>query len=165
MANLYELMKDYESLQDAVEDDDVSEEDLELLLKAMEDTQGDLRTKVDNICRLLRNVGGEEEKFQAEERRLAARRKSLSNKRKRIKAWLKMSMDLLDIEKLKTEMFEVSIVDQGFRLSVVNETELPHEFVRVKRSPDMTRLNKAYKEDGEIPPGCELVPRKAMRIR
>lgn len=165
MANLYELMTDFESLQTAVEDDDVSEEDLDLLLKELENTKGDLRVKVDNICRLIRNVDAEKEKFKAEEARLAARRKALDGKSKKIHAWLKFSMDLLDIEKLKTEMFEVAIVDQGFRIAVINQDELPAEYIRVKKSPDMTRLNKAYKEDGEIPPGCELVPRKAMRIR
>lgn len=165
MANLYELMSDFAELQAAVEDDDVGEERLDELLQAIEETKGSLTQKVDNICRLIRNVDAEEEKFRNEERRLATRRKAKANKAARIRDWLKSSLDLLDLDKVKTDIFEVSIVEQGHRIIVTDESMLPEEFMRVKRSPDMTRLNKAYKEDGEIPPGCDVVLTKAMRIR
>jgi hypothetical protein len=165
MANLYELMSEYDALQAALEDDELTDEVLDKLLEQIEEAQGTLRSKVDNICRLLSNVGGDVEKFRSEERRLGKRRKAMENKANRICAWLKASMDLIDIEKVKTDIFEVSIVEQGHRIIVVDESKLPEEFMRVKRSPDMTRLNKAYKEDGEIPPGCDVVLQKAMRIR
>lgn len=165
MANLYELMSDFDALQQALDDEEVTNEQLDELLQQVEEARGDLKTKVDNICRLLRNVDGETEKFRAEERRLSKRRKAQENKASRIRDWLKSSLDILDVEKIKTDTFEVAIVEQGHRIVVTDESKLPDEFIRVKRSPDMTRLNKAYKEDGEIPPGCDVVLTKAMRIR
>ena len=165
MANLYELMSEYDALQAGLDDDELTDEQLDALLQQVEEMQGSLRSKVDNICRLLRNTDGEVDKFRAEEKRLARRRKALDNKADRVRQWLKSSLDLLDVDKIKTDLFEVSIVEQGHRVVVTDESKLPDEFIRVKRSADMTRLNKAYREDGEIPTGCDVVLIKAMRIR
>lgn len=165
MPNLYELASDYDAIQQAFEDDDITMEQLEELLDAMEESKDDLRTKVDNVCKLLRNTKGNIAKFKNEEKRLAARRKAMENKEKRVHDWLKSTMDILDVEDIKTNVFHVQIVEQGFRVIVVDEDLLPEEYFRVKKTPDMTKLNKAYKEDGEIVKGCDVVPQKALRIR
>lgn len=165
MANLYDLMDGYEALQRAMDDEDVLPDQLDGLLDQMEESRDALRVKVDNICRLLRNTETEIDRFRSEEKRLAARRKSREAKKERVRAWLKTSMDLLDVESIKTDLFDVAIVTQGERIVVVDEERLPEGYVRVKRSPDMTKLNRAYKSDGEIAPGCDVVVQKALRIR
>lgn len=165
MPNLYELMSDYASLQAAFDDESITMEGLEELLDAVDESKDDLRTKVDNICRLIRNVDGEVDKFRSEERRLAAIRKARENKRQRIFDWLKNTMDLLNVDKVKTNVFEVAMVEQGYKVVVVDEDKIPDEYIRVKKSPNMTKLNKAYKDDGEIVSGCDIVMKKALRIR
>ncbi len=165
MPNLYDLMGDYDAIQQAFEDDDITMGELEELLDALEESKDDLRVKVDNICRLLGNTKGDIAKFRAEEKRLAARRKAMENKEKRVRDWLKSTMDILDVEKMKTNTFEVSIVEQGHKVIVVDEDQVPEEFLRVKKSADMTKIQRAYKEDGEIVSGCDVVMQKAMRIR
>lgn len=165
MANLYELMSDYDALQQAFEDDEITMEDLEGLLNAMDESKDDLRVKVDNICRLLRNADGEIDKFRAEEKRLAARRKATENKKERVRDWLKSTMDILSVDEIKTNVFVVQLVEQGHRVIVVNEDAVPEEYMRVKRSPDLTKIQKAYTQDGEVVAGCDVVMQKAMRIR
>jgi hypothetical protein len=166
VANLYELMDDYAALQLAF-DDDATDEQLAGLLDAMEDSKGELRVKVDNICRLLRNAETEVERFKGEEKRLAGRRKALENKGKKVREWLKSSLDLLNVDKVVTNVFEVKIIEQGLAIVVVDEDKVPQAFLRVKTTsaPDMEKISLAYKEDGEIVAGCDVVMRKAMRIR
>lgn len=165
MANLYELATDYANLQDAFENDNLTREELEAILDAMEESRDDLRVKVDNTCRLLRNADGEIKKFKEEEARLAARRKALENKRRHVHDWLKSTLDLLNVKNVKTDLFHVSIVVNGHRIVVVDESKIPEEFWKVKREPDKTKLGKAYKEDGHVVDGCETAPVVQMRIR
>lgn len=165
MPNLYELMSDYNALQEAFDNEEITMEELEKLLDAVDESKDDLRVKVDNICRLLRSVEGEIEKFKNEERRLGAIRKARENKKERVRDWLKSTMDLLNVEQIKTNIFQVQLVEQGNRVVVVNEGAVPEEFMRVKRSPDLTKIQKAYTQDGEVVAGCDVVKTKALRIR
>lgn len=165
MANLYELMSDYAALQEAFDNDEITMEELERLLESVDESKDDLRVKFDNICRLLRNADGEIEKFRTEERRLSARRKAAENKKERVRDWLKSTMDVLMVEEVKTNLFHIQLVEQGNRVIVVNEDQVPEEFMRVTRAPDLTKIQKAYKQDGEVVAGCDVVAQKAMRIR
>jgi hypothetical protein len=165
MPNLYELMGDFEALQSAMDNEGVSDEELTTLLDAVDEAKGSLRDKLDNICRLLRNVDGDVDKFKNEERRIGARRKAMENKKERVREWVKSTMDVLAVDKMKTDIFEVSIVAGAERVIVVDEEKVPEEYLRVKTTVDIAKVKQAYKQDGEIVPGCDIVAVPSLRIR
>jgi hypothetical protein len=74
-------------------------------------------------------------------------------------------MDVLSVDSMKTDIFDVKIVGGRDKVVVVNEELVPEEFMRVKKSVDLTKVKKAYDEDGEIVPGTDIVPVKSLRIR
>jgi phage host-nuclease inhibitor protein Gam len=166
MPNLYELGGDYKALQEAMDRPDVTQDEIAVLITQLDETRGELRDKVDALCRVLANVKGNAEKFAAEEARLAKRRKSLENSQERIRNWIRASMDMLDVKKISTNVHTVSISPGQPKVVVVDESVIPEEYVRVKREIDKKAVMDTYNNDGEIVPGCDIIngePRLLIR--
>jgi len=167
MANLYELMGDFAALQDAI-DAGASGEEVEALLVAMDEAKGTLKTKVDNVARVLRNIGGQVTAVQNEERRLAARRKALANSEKRLREWVRTSMDVLEVDKIKTDLNNVTLGKAQPTVVVLNGSEIPAEYTTTTTTTSVNkkRILTAYKEHGEIVKGTDIVPgKRTLTIR
>jgi predicted nuclease with TOPRIM domain len=163
MPNLYELMDEYDALQRALEDPDA---DREAILDALDEAKGDLKRKVDGVCRVLANLKGDAKKFRSEEERLGKRRKTLENDVARLESWVRDTMRLLDVAKVKTDTFSVTVSDGQPVVAVISEGEIPEEYFRVKRDVDRQAVMQAYKQHGEIVRGCDIIPGKpVLRIR
>lgn len=156
MANLYELMGEYAELQAAAEDPDIDAEQFAELLKKVDEAKGELRDKVDRIAKLLRNLNGDAQKLKYEEQRLARRRQAMDNNAERLRDWVRTTMELLDVDKIKTEMFTVTLGKPSFRVEVLDEKQVPKEYVRTEIKVDKKAILKAANEDGEIIPGCDV---------
>jgi len=154
MANLYELLGNYEMLSRAIDDPDV---DMEATLDAFDEVKGSLREKVDNICRLLSSLDNEVKSYKREEARLEARRKARENNIARLREWVRITMDVLDIDSLKTSLHQVSLQTGSQKLVVRDEKLVPEEFMRTKREVDKAGILRAYRDDGEVVPGTEVV--------
>lgn len=157
MANLYELMGDYDALQNAI-DEAKTEEEITQILDQVDEAKGPLRDKVDNIARLLANLEGNTEKIRREERRLADRRKATENNVKRLRNWVKSSMDVLDVKKIQTALHTVQILDGQPKVVVLDDALVPDDFCRITREVDKTKVLKTYRDNGEIVQGCDIVP-------
>jgi hypothetical protein len=150
-------MDDYRALTTAMEDEGLTDKELLALLDAVDEQKGPLRDKVDSICRLVANLGGDVEKFKMEENRLSTRRKALENKVKRLRAWVKASMDVLEVPKIETSVHTVSLGEKGKKVVVILDASLiPDEFVETTRKPKKIEILKAYEEDGVVVDGCEI---------
>lgn len=156
MANLYELMGEYAELQEAAENPDVDAEQFAELIKKVDEAKGELRDKVDRIARLLRNLDADARKLKYEEQRLAKRRQAMNNNSERLRDWVRTTMELLDVDKIKTEMFTVTLGQPSFRVEVLDETKVPKEYVRTEIKVDKKAVLKAVNEDGEIIEGCDV---------
>lgn len=166
MPNLYELMSEYDALTEAIEEG-VTGEKIDELLDAVDETRGELRDKLDNIARLMSNMEGDIAKFKAEEKRLKARRTALENNRKRLRAWVRESMDVMGVSKMKTELHRVLVTEGQPKVVVVDIDAVPEKYLR-RKMPEvkLKEVLDAYKEDGEIVQGCDIVPgEKGLRIR
>lgn len=157
MANLYELMGDYDELQRVLDDVDLDDANLTEVLDRLDEAKGSLREKVDNIARLLSNVTGDVDKLKREERRLSDRRKVAERKVERMRDWVRQSMSVLDVRQIKTSLHTVQIQDGQPRVVVLDDALVPDEFCRISREVDKTKVMKAYKEDGEVVPGVDIV--------
>lgn len=166
MPNLYELMGDYVALQEALDNEELTDKRLGELLDAVDEAKGPLREKVDNIARLIGSLKGDIDKFKREENRLSRRRKALENRRERLRDWVRGTMTLLDKAEVKTDVYMVKLLAAKDRVEVRDAAAVPDEYVRVERKVDKEAVMKAYVDDGEVVPGCEIVQGTAqLRIR
>lgn len=108
--------------------------------------------KVENIGCYIKNLEAEAAALNAEEKKLAARRKAAENKSNRLKAYLVSACD--------GERFRGVRADVSFRVThpveITDEKALPAEYLRVKTitEPDKTAIGKALKM-GAVP-GAKL---------
>jgi hypothetical protein len=123
----------------------------------MEERKGPLRAKVDNICRLLSNIASDIEAYKAEEHRLQARRKTLENKEEHLRNWVRNSMEILDVDKMKTTVHNVTLGKGSPKVVIRNDRDIPDDFIEVIRKPKKKEILKAYKDHGEIVAGCDIV--------
>lgn len=157
MPNLYELMGDFAAIQDAI-DDGASEEEIDALLKAMDEAKGSLKSKVDQVCHVLRNIGGQVTAVKNEENRLVARRRALENNRERLRDWVRTSMDVLEVDKIKTDLNNVTLAKAGNSVVIIDIEKVPKEYVTPQLpKPKKKEILAAYENDGEIIPGTDIV--------
>lgn len=160
MANLYELMREYQELQELFYDPDASAEDVDAALNKIDETKGSVAEKIDSIGRLLRNIDADITALDAEQKRLAQRKKSLEGRKERVRDWVRDTMKILDVPKIRTDKFTVSLGAAKDVVKIINEKALPDDYVRVERVPDKKAIMKSYTDDGEIVAGCDIVKGK-----
>lgn len=160
MANLYDLMREYQELQELFYDPDASSEDVDAALNKIDEAKGSVAEKIDNIGCLLRNIDADITALDREKKRLEQRKKSLEGRKERVRDWVRDTMKILDVPKIRTDKFTVSLSAPKKTVKVLNEKLLPDEYVRVERVPDKKALLKAYTDDGEIVEGCDIVDGK-----
>ena len=83
MANIYELTSGIQMLWDLM---DQGELDDDTLIDAMENSQEELNIKLENYCKFIKNLEADIAGLKEEEKRLAARRKTMENTIERAKA-------------------------------------------------------------------------------
>jgi hypothetical protein len=164
VTNLYDLMDEYQGLQDALEDEGATQEQVGALLDRIDEAKGSLQSKVDAICRVLKNLDAQATAIQTEEKRLKARRQARENSAETLRTWIKSSMDVLDVKSIKTDLFNVSLVEGPHAVRVLDENAIPDAYVKLKREPDKKLILKAFKEDGEIVAGTDVVRSVSLRV-
>ena len=165
MANLYELtneFKEAEYLFNMAESDDELREAENYLIEA----EGDLVEKIENISRLIKNFEAERDSFKKEADRLNSKAKSYDNKVKNLKRYLEDSLTHAGVDKVKGDMFTVSLQNNPLSLSVSDLSNIPDEFIRTPEPTVNKRELLSYiKETGEVFEGVEVEQKKSLRIR
>lgn len=150
MANIYELTQGIQMLWDLM---DAGELDDDTLIDAMENTQEELNVKLENYCKFIKNLESDIDGIKAEEKRLAAKRKTMENTIERAKKAMQWAMNAAGEKKVKGSLFTISI--QNNPEKVVLETEdvnlIPENYVRF-REPEIDKAK--VKED--LKAGVEL---------
>ena len=129
MANLYELTNEFkkaEYLFNMAESDDELREAENYLIEA----EVDLVEKIENISRLIKNFEAERDSFKKEADRLNSKAKSYDNKVKNLKRYLEDSLTHAGVDKVKGDMFTVSLQNNPLSLSVSDLSNIPDEFIR-----------------------------------
>lgn len=163
MPNLYELAVEFEELQQALEAG-ADGDSLDAFLDKLDESKTELRVKVDNICKLLSNMGGDIDAFKKEEQRLATRRKAKENGRGRLRDWLRSTMDLFEVTEITTDVHKVQIQAGQPTVVVTQPHAVPEAFMRVKREPNKKAIMAAFKEEGLVVEGCDIVPGKSKLV-
>ena len=165
MANLYELvgnLKDFEYHYNQAE----TEEEMLEAEKYLVDAEVELSEKVENIAKFIKNIEADRDVFKKESDRLASKAKSFDNKVTSLKRYLQDNLEVAGIDKVKGDLFTVSLQNNAMSLDVNCIDHIPDEF---KRTPEpivnKRELLKYIKDTGEIFDGVEVKQTKSIRIR
>jgi len=165
MANLYELtaeFKEAEHLYNTSETEDEMLEAERYLIKA----EVDLSEKAENIAKWIKNLEAERDTFKKESDRLASKAKSFDNKVSSLKRYLQDNLEVAGIDKVKGELFTVSLQNNAMSLDIESIEHIPDDF---KNTPEPVvnkrELLKYIKETGEIFDGVEVKQTRSVRIR
>lgn len=159
MASLYELTAQARMLQEMLEGGEIDEEVFNDTLENL-----DIDTKIENICKVIRNLEAEATAFKEEKDRLAARQKTAENGVARLKESLLNYMVSTGNTKVKAGLFTVS---KGTSKSLqVNYLDMiPSEYmIPQPETVDKKGITEAIKAGKKVP-GAELVENSHIRIR
>ena len=165
MANLYELVGNLKEFEYHYNQADTEEEMLQAE-KYLIDAEVELSDKVENIAKFIKNLEAERDAFKKESDRLATKAKSFDNKVTNLKRYLKDNLEVAGVDKVKGNLFTVSLRNNPISLDLSSEQHIPMEF---KRTPEPVvnkrELLKHIKETGETFEGVELKRTRSLIIK
>ena len=157
MNNLYELTTEVLSLMD---NEDCTDE-------ALTAAFGDITKKSENVCKYLAVLDANSDMFKKEIERLSARRQAIENHVKRVKEYLLVNMERLEIDSLDAGTFKIKLQDSPPSLVIDNENEIPPEcldIIPLSYKPRKKEIIDALKR-GERVASCHLSVGRHLRIR
>lgn len=122
MSTLYELTGEYLYLMELMEDPDV---DPQMVVDTLESVGGELETKADGYATIRLEFDSEIEKLKKEIDRLAKRKRTIENNRKRLTDSLMNAMIAMNKKKIKTDRFSFTIKKSGPALVIDDPDKVP----------------------------------------
>ena len=161
MAKLYELTDDYLSLWESLSDPEADWTEAEEKLRGIEKAFDD---KVGACAKMIRNMESEETALTREIDRMSRRHDALVRKIKAIKEYVKAEMEASGREKVRTDVFTVSVQHSPDKVHVTDETKIPAQYYQTTKRLDKVEVLRMLKA-GYAVPGCELTQGSHLRIR
>ena len=120
--------------------------------------------KLENYCKVIRQLEAETEMVKAEKDRLATKQKTLENNITRLKNTILYYMDSKNTTKENAGVFKVS-VSESKACNIIDESKIPESYL-IAQAPkiDKSGMLKALKEGAEIS-GAELQINRNIRIK
>ena len=153
---LYEIAEMYEAMESLDESIDIT--------AALENIDGALEEKLENVAKLVRNLEAEAKAYEEEERRLRAQKQAAKNRIESIKRYVKENLEEIDRDKVKAGIFKWSLQNGPGRVEITDETKIPEEYFVTEIKPLKSEIKKAI-EEGIITEGAEIVRDKSLRLR
>ncbi|SCJ98991.1 Siphovirus Gp157 [uncultured Clostridium sp.] len=159
---LYELAENYLNLQELLENQEIPQE---LITKALDQVDGELEEKAENIAKLIKTLEVDINGFKEEEKRLSDKRKSLENRVKGLKEYLDGAMKLTGKTKFKGKLFSFNIQKNPPSASILDESLIPEKYL-IKQEPLIDKKSILMDlKNGEDIPGAELKQTESLRIK
>lgn len=146
MNTLYELTNDYKSLLDLAGSADP--EEIETFNDTLEAVLGEIEVKADGYAVVLSEIEGRADIVAKEINRLKAIEDRLVATHKRMKDRLKLAMEELHTNEIKTDLHRFKIVKNGGKFPLVIDGGVPESYKRVELVDDKEKIRKAL-ESGE----------------
>ena len=140
----------------------VPEEVRDEYTRALAEAFHDARQKRDGVARFLRHLDHQIELGESEKARLTQRIAKLAQAKESLSGYVRAAMDRLGIRKLEGDLFTLSLRKNPDRVQVLNETDVPREFLRWVPPidgywvPDKKAIAQALK-DHQLIGGCDLL--------
>ncbi|EOU1808227.1 siphovirus Gp157 family protein [Clostridium perfringens] len=163
---LYELTQNYRNLESLL--DNLGEQEgltVEMIHGALGQVEDDINTKIENTCKVIKEIEADSIGIDEEIKRLSALKKQKENAVKKLKEYVEFEMNGIGLNKVEGKLFKISFRKSKV-VKVLDETKIPKEFIKVKTTESISKtdLGKALKS-GEIIEGAELVENKTLQIK
>lgn len=158
---LYELAEQFRQLQEMLEDENA---DAEVIKNTLELVEFDLTEKAENIAKIIKTLDYEIKVLEEEEQRIVAKKKSKENKRNWLKQYLQEQLEKAGLENIRTKLFTIYIQNNPPAVEIINEEEIPLQYIKYKPEIDKKSILEILKKGTEIP-GVKLKASKSLRIR
>lgn len=160
-APLYDLTGKYLEL---INDADLEPE---AIVDTLEGIEGEIKIKAENIAKVDASWQASIDVIDHAIEKLKARRTMFDNKKKALRDYLKTNMSLLDMTKIVTDFFSITLAKGRDVVLIVNEKELPDDYVVVVTTtrPDKVKLLKDLKAGNEIPGATLIKSEPSIRIK
>lgn len=158
---IYELSEQFQSLVEAVENEEVSAEAVQDTLESIE---VELEEKYDNIGRVVKNYEATAKALKEEEARLAKKRKSIESKIKSIKDYANYNLQAMGKKSIQGDLFKVRIQKSPTSF-IYDEEKIPQDyFIKQPDKLDKKSVQEDYKNGKKIDGIKEDEPKYHLRI-
>lgn len=155
--NLYDISTEFTALEELLMMDggEVTEshQELEAMVSAL------LLAKADNMVNFIQKLEDECDLADAHIKRIQLYKKARVNAIESLKNYVKVAMDKMDKQKVEGTMGSISIRKAPKVVDIINEDEIPVQFLKRKTEIIKTDLAKALKEGQKIQ-GARLIDGK-----
>lgn len=135
--------------------------DLEARLDAAEAAFAD---KIDACLSVRSGLDADAKALREEEKRLAARRKSLEAAGERLREYVAACMRVAGQKKIKTSRYTATLAIGKPRVVIEAGADVPDEYVRIKREPDKASIATALERGDELA-FARLEVSESLRVR
>jgi hypothetical protein len=153
---LYEITEAMKGLEEMLENGTPIDE----LADAIESVKGGFQERAESILFVLANLTGDIDKYKAEEKRLAERRKQAEKQAEKLKEYLLFNMGELNESEVSNGVKTAKIRKAAPVLVVTDEDKIPIQYKKISTSValDKCGLLKALKDlpQGEAIEGAEV---------
>jgi cell fate (sporulation/competence/biofilm development) regulator YmcA (YheA/YmcA/DUF963 family) len=157
--SLYKMTDDLNALMDS-DSDEITDSLINII-------SGEIEVKAEIICKFLKVLETTADQFKAEEKRIAAARKSLENKADRVRECMKAALLNANIDKVTAGTFKVSVsLNQG-SVAIDSPDLIPARFMTIipeQHIPDKAAIAAAIK-GGENVTGAHIEAGYTLRIK
>lgn len=162
---LYNLADEYLQAAHRLADLDLPDE---VVADTLEGMAGALEVKATNVAMFVRNLEASAEAIKQAESDMAARRKAIEARAKRVRAYLQTQMERTGVTRIECPYFKIAVRDNPPAVVIDSETSIPEKFMRVPEPPPPCPDKKAIAEalkTGEDVPGCHLERGRRLEIK
>lgn len=162
---LYQLADQFKQAAERMADLDLPEA---VVADTLEGLAGEIEVKATNVAMFVRNLEASADAIKEAEANMAARRKAIENRAKRIRAYLQGQMERTGITKIECPYFKLAVRDNPPAVVIDAESQLPQKFMRTPEPPPPAPDKKAIAEalkSGEEVPGAHLERGKRLEIK
>ena len=152
---LYKLAQQFQEVQELSGEMDVGD--------TLDAISMEIEEKAKNIGFVFKNMEGQEKIIADEIKHLQERKSALSNRKERLKDYLRENMTACGITKIECDLFSINCVPGRDIVSIDDETKIPKDFIKVVESVDKTALLKALK-DGPVDGAHISKSKESIRI-
>lgn len=165
METLYELTQQYTELLRAILDAEEGDDTAALTARLDEIGEG-YSVKAENYARLMIELDVRREATKAEADRLTKRAKRFETIIEAMKARMLNSMQALGAKAVDTTIGCWSIRKNPPSVEIIDAARIPKEYL-IEQAPKIskTAILAAFKADGEIVPGCDIVRKDSISFK
>ena len=164
MANIYEITNQFSFLKTLEETGEISEEEVK---GALDVAKEDLADKLEDYCKVIKNLEAEIVGLEAEEDRLAARRQAKENAVERMKKAMKWAVEQSGDNKIPCGTFTVAVQKNPQKCVIdLSVADIPSKYL-IPQEPKINNklLLDDLKASGEQVPYAHLEQTTSLRIR